>query len=92
MYAPNPVRRLEVVEVHVTMADGSDRVWTLQRGDLVIGPFTWYRWQKLKEQLVREPADPGRVRAVGGARARPAPEPADVCRDDLAFNGYATAR
>ena len=56
MYAPNPVRRLEVVEVHVTMADGSDRVWTLQRGDLVIGPFSWYRWQKLKEQLVREPA------------------------------------
>ena len=55
MYSPNPVRRLEVVEVHVTMADGSDRVWTLQRGDLVIGPFTWYRWQKLKEQLVREP-------------------------------------
>jgi hypothetical protein len=55
MYAPNPIRRLEVVEVHVTMADGSDRVWTLQRGDLVIGPFTWYRWQKLKEQLVREP-------------------------------------
>ena len=56
MYSPNPVRRLEVVEVHVTMADGSDRVWTLQRGDLVIGPFSWYRWQKLKEQLVREPA------------------------------------
>ena len=56
MYSPNPIRRLEVVEVHVTMADGSDRVWTLQRGDLVIGPFSWYRWQKLKEQLVREPA------------------------------------
>jgi hypothetical protein len=55
MYAPNPPRRLEVVEVHVTTADGGDRVWTLQRGDLVIGPFSWYRWQKLKEQLVREP-------------------------------------
>ncbi len=25
MYAPNPVRRLEVVEVHVTLADGNDR-------------------------------------------------------------------
>lgn len=56
MYAPNPVRRLEVVEVHVTTADAGDRVWALQRGDLVIGPFTWYRWQKLKEQLVRKPA------------------------------------
>ena len=55
MYAPNPVRRLEVVEVHVTTADGGDRVWTLRRSGLVIGPFSWYRWQKLKEQLVREP-------------------------------------
>jgi hypothetical protein len=55
MYAPDPVRRLEVVEVHVTLADGTDRVWTLQRRDLVTGPFSWYRWQKLKEQLVREP-------------------------------------
>jgi hypothetical protein len=55
MYAPDPVRRLEVVEVHVTLADGTDRVWTLQQGDLVIGPFSWYRWQKLKERLVREP-------------------------------------
>ena len=21
----------------------------------MIGPFTWYRWQKLKEQAIREP-------------------------------------
>lgn len=55
MYAPNPIRQLETVEVHVTMADGSDRMWTNPRGDVVVGPFAWYRWQKLKENLVREP-------------------------------------
>jgi hypothetical protein len=56
MYAPEPLRRLEFVEVHVTMADGIQRVWTNPRGDRVVGAFAWYRWQKLKENLVREPA------------------------------------
>jgi hypothetical protein len=55
MYAPEPVSALETIEVRVTMADGPDRVWTLSRGDRVIGPFAWYRWQKLKEQTIREP-------------------------------------
>jgi hypothetical protein len=55
MYAPEPISRLERVEVHVTMADGADRVWTIHRGDLVLGPFAWYHWQKLKEQTVRKP-------------------------------------
>ena len=55
MYAPNPIRQLEDVEVVVTMADGDVRSWTNARGDLLIGPFVWYRWQKLKENLVRNP-------------------------------------
>jgi hypothetical protein len=55
MYAPNPIRQLEEVEVVVTMADGDVRSWTIPRGDAVIGPFVWYRWQKLKENLVRQP-------------------------------------
>jgi hypothetical protein len=55
MYAPEPINRLETVEVHVTMADGADRMWTIHKGDLVIGPFAWYRWQKLKEQTIRQP-------------------------------------
>lgn len=55
MYAPEPIRRLEFVEVRVTMADGRQRVWTNPRGDRVAGAFTWYRWQKLKENVVREP-------------------------------------
>jgi hypothetical protein len=55
MYAPNPIRQLEHVEVVVTMADGDVRSWTNPRGDVLIGPFIWYRWQKLKENLVRDP-------------------------------------
>jgi len=55
MYAPDPIRRLETVEVRVTMADGGERVWTQPRGGLVTGPFAWYHWQKLKENAVREP-------------------------------------
>ncbi|WP_152967010.1 hypothetical protein [Mycobacterium heckeshornense] len=56
MYAPDPLERLEFVEVSVTMADGSQRVWTNPRGDRVLGAFAWYRWQKLKENLVHQPA------------------------------------
>jgi hypothetical protein len=55
MYAPEPLRRLEYVEVRVTMADGAQRVWTNPRGDRVLGAFSWYRWQKAKENLVRQP-------------------------------------
>ncbi len=55
MYAPEPLRRLEFVEVRVTMTDGVQRVWTEPRGDRVVGAFAWYHWQKLKENVVREP-------------------------------------
>jgi hypothetical protein len=55
MYAPNPLVELENLEVRVSMADGSVRTWLWRKGDPVIGPFRWYRWQKLKEQLVRQP-------------------------------------
>ena len=55
MYAPEPLGRLEFVEVRVTMTNGVQRVWTTPRGDRVVGAFAWYRWQKLKENLVREP-------------------------------------
>jgi hypothetical protein len=55
MYAPDPVQRVEILEVHVTMADGSDRLWSFNEGDRVLGPFHWYHWQKLKEQAIRWP-------------------------------------
>jgi hypothetical protein len=55
MYAPEPVRRLEVLDVRVTMADGQTRVWTNTRDGNVVAPFVWSRWQKLKELAVRKP-------------------------------------
>ena len=55
MYAPEPLARMEFVEVQVTMKDGLQRVWTTPGGDRVMGPFAWYHWQKLKENLVRVP-------------------------------------
>jgi hypothetical protein len=54
MYAPDPIRRLEFVDVHVTMSDGTDRVWSMREDHPVIGQFSWYHWQKLKEQVIRQ--------------------------------------
>jgi hypothetical protein len=56
IFAPEPLRRLEFLEVHVTMADGVQRIWTNPRGDRVVGAFAWYRWQKVKENVVHHPA------------------------------------
>jgi hypothetical protein len=55
MYAPDPISAVESVQVHVQMSDGSARTWEWRPGDKVIGPFTWYRWQKLREQVIRQP-------------------------------------
>lgn len=54
MYAPDPIKRLEFVDVHVIMADGTDRVWAMREDHPVVGQFSWYHWQKLKEQAVRQ--------------------------------------
>jgi hypothetical protein len=56
MYAPNPPQRLEELEVHVTMADGADRVWTLPlEQDPVVGVAVSHRWRKLRETLYGDP-------------------------------------
>jgi hypothetical protein len=54
MFAPNPIRRLETVEVHLETAQGDERVWAFPSGG-ALTQFTWYRWHKLKEQAVRTP-------------------------------------
>jgi hypothetical protein len=54
MFAPDPYRRLETVEVHVETVDGEERVWAFPSGGAVT-QFTWYRWHKLKEQAVKIP-------------------------------------
>jgi hypothetical protein len=56
MYAPEPQRRQEFLDVRVTMANGVQRVWTNPRGDRVVGAFAWYHWQKVKENVVHDPA------------------------------------
>lgn len=79
MYAPDPIRRLENVEVVVTMADGGQRVWTPPSGDRVIDPFAWYRWQKFKEQVVRDPVGrAGLAHWVIGELTEPSDEPTRV--------------
>jgi hypothetical protein len=52
MYAPDPVRRNEVLDVVVTMPDGSNRVWTPTPEEHVTF-FVWGHWHKLKETAVR---------------------------------------
>ncbi|WIM86217.1 hypothetical protein PT015_15005 [Candidatus Mycobacterium wuenschmannii] len=54
MYAPNPPRQQENIEVHVTMADGSDRAWTLPQLNPVLGVELSHRWRKVKETLVTD--------------------------------------
>lgn len=78
MYAPNPSRRIDTVEVQVAMADGEKRVWTMQPGAKGISEFGWDRWmvlrysavldatarQELARWVVREVTEPNE-RAVG---------------------------
>lgn len=53
MYAPDVIRQLEYIDIVVFMADGSTRKWVTPSGDKFVGPFDWYHWQKLKENLPR---------------------------------------
>ncbi len=79
MYAPEPISRLEDMQVRVWMADGSERAWTWHRGDRVIGPFAWYHWQKLKEQAIRvPPSRPGIAHWVVRELTTPAERPVRV--------------
>jgi hypothetical protein len=45
-----PTRRVETIEVHVAMADGEDRVWTMQPGERGVG--WWDRWILLKRSAM----------------------------------------
>lgn len=56
MYAPDPPRSQQNVEVHIAMADGNEKVWTLPRLSPVFGVAFSHRWRKYKESLL---ADPG---------------------------------
>ena len=45
-----PSRRVETVEVHVKMANGEDRVWTMQPGERGVG--WWDRWIMLRRAVM----------------------------------------
>jgi hypothetical protein len=52
MYAPNPSRRVDTVEVQVAMADGENRIWTMQPGARGISEFGWDRWMVMRYSAV----------------------------------------
>ncbi|WP_156662612.1 hypothetical protein [Mycobacterium sp. 1274761.0] len=55
LFAPRPPTRQDNVEVHVWMASGATRTWTLPKADPVFGVPAAHRWRKLKETLVTTP-------------------------------------
>jgi hypothetical protein len=76
MFAPDPFRRLETVEVHVRTSLGDERVWTFPHGS-VIDQFSWYHWHKLKEESVKVPdVRAGLTRWAAGQVAEPSEYPA----------------
>jgi hypothetical protein len=54
MFAPNPPRRVKYLEVHVVLADGSDRVWTPPVSEGLAGAVSSHRWRKLSETLLTD--------------------------------------
>lgn len=55
LFAPSPPQRQEDIEVHVTMADGIDKVWTLPQRNPIFGVAFLHRWRKFKESLLTTP-------------------------------------
>ncbi|SEH50423.1 hypothetical protein SAMN04489835_0643 [Mycolicibacterium rutilum] len=49
MFAPNPPRTFSVLEVHVVMRDGQDRVWLISDDPSMPGLY----WRKIKEEVIK---------------------------------------
>jgi hypothetical protein len=56
VFAPNPPRQNDHLEVVVTLAGGRDVVWNLPHGDPVVGHYSTERWHKLREYLMKTPS------------------------------------
>ena len=52
MYAPNPSRRIDTIEVQVAMANGENRVWTMQPGAKGVSDVGWDRWMVMRYSAV----------------------------------------
>jgi hypothetical protein len=81
VFAPNPPRVVEYLDVTVTLRSGREVTWNIPHGDPVIGHYATYHWQKLKEHLAHEPARrPGLAHWVARHEAAAAGEPAIAVR------------
>ncbi|MCV7282770.1 hypothetical protein H7J88_24345 [Mycolicibacterium flavescens] len=49
MFAPNPPRTFSVLEVHVIMSNGEDRVWLIKDDPSMPGLY----WRKIKEEVIK---------------------------------------
>jgi len=54
LFAPEPRKFTLALAAEVKYADGSQRIWTLPRGDNVTGAYWDYRWRKWVEYAVDE--------------------------------------
>jgi hypothetical protein len=72
-----PNRRVETVEVHVRMATGENRVWTMEPGSPGVG--WWDRWIMLSYAAVGDPSiRPTLARWVVGQVTKPDERPQSV--------------
>jgi hypothetical protein len=79
MFTPTPPQRLEHIEVHVVMASGEDKVWTVPRRNQILGVAFSHRWRKFKEYLVtNEDIRPDFVHWVARELTRPGDHPVRI--------------
>jgi hypothetical protein len=76
VFAPDPPRVMQYLTFEVTFADGHEVRWDVPHGDPVFGQYSWYHWQKIKENMLKTPGlRPGFARwvanHVAGAGGRP---------------------
>ena len=54
-FAPGVSTRTESIEVEVSMADGSVRIWNAEPGNRLTGAVAWARWTRLRYFAVIKP-------------------------------------
>lgn len=73
VFAPDPPRRLEYVDVVVTLRSGREVIWNIPHGDPLVGQYATYHWHKIKENVVKNASlRPGLARWVARFVAGPA--------------------
>jgi hypothetical protein len=72
LFAPGVPKRIETIEVQVTMADGAVRTWSPPYGDRAFGGFVTAHWMRLLKHAVDTPeVRPGIARWVAREVAGP---------------------